>query len=335
MRDGRQKRRAFSIALILMMVATCFVMPQRTEASDGDRSLSPRQVYFKYGYTDSNGTMHWAQTVGDPEAGGQNGYLTKYEVTMLLCNTNHYLQIGGVFEPGVTEVEYSSSDTGVLEVDNDGLVTLKKTGEAVITAHVSRDDIYDEATIYLTVTVAETDGNGGSGDNTGTGGNGGSGDNTGTGGNGGSGDNTGTETGGSGDNTGTGGNGGSGDNTNQTDPEADAAAAAAAQQAATNAEIAKAKALKAPSLTVKAQKGRKNKLTWGKVANADGYIVYIKYPGQKTFKKVLTKNATVKSVTHKGLRKRKYYSYKVRAYKVVNGKYYYGPFSKVRKVRAK
>ncbi len=113
------------------------------------------------------------------------------------------------------------------------------------------------------------------------------------------------------------------------------AAAKAAQAAALKKEIAKAKSLKRPSFKVKALKRHRNKLTWGKVANAGGYIVYIKYPGSKKFVKAVTRKANVKSVTHKGLSKGKVYRYKVRAFKKVKGVTYYGPFSKVRKVRAK
>ena len=100
-------------------------------------------------------------------------------------------------------------------------------------------------------------------------------------------------------------------------------------------EIEKALALKKPKLKGKALKGRKNKLTWSKVADADGYIVYVKYPGRKKYVEATSRNANVKSVTHRGLSKKKVYRYKVRAYKRVNGRIYYSPFSKVKKVRAK
>lgn len=113
------------------------------------------------------------------------------------------------------------------------------------------------------------------------------------------------------------------------------AAKEAARNAAIKKEIAIAKALKKPTFKVKAKKGRKNKLTWSKVANADGYIVYVRYPGTKKYVAAITKSANVKSVVHKGLSKRKVYRYKVRAFKRVNGVTYYGPYSKARKVKAK
>lgn len=116
--------------------------------------------------------------------------------------------------------------------------------------------------------------------------------------------------------------------------EADLRADAAAKQLR-EIQRAQAKALKKPTLKVKALKGKKIKITWGHVENADGYVVYVKYPGKKAYVQAVTRNATVKSVTHKGLSKRKTYKYKVAAYKIVNGKVYYSPFSKVRKAKVK
>jgi len=100
-------------------------------------------------------------------------------------------------------------------------------------------------------------------------------------------------------------------------------------------QIAKAKSLKKPILRVTALKGKKIKLTWNKVEDADGYIVYVKYPGKKKYVRAASRDATVKSVTHKGLSKKRVYKYKVRAYKKVNGKTYYSPYSKIKKAKAK
>lgn len=90
-----------------------------------------------------------------------------------------------------------------------------------------------------------------------------------------------------------------------------------------------------PALKAKNISKRKVKLVWNKVAGADGYEIYIKAPGKKTFKKRATKSAKVKSITHSGLKKGKKYSYKVRAFRKVNGKKVYGAFSTVRKVKIK
>lgn len=112
-----------------------------------------------------------------------------------------------------------------------------------------------------------------------------------------------------------------------------AAARKTAAAAFLKAELARAKALKKPKLRVRALRGKKIKLTWSKTAYADGYIVYVKYPGSKNYVKAVTRNATVKSVTHRGLSRSRVYKYKVRAYKKVNGKIYYSPFSRIRKAR--
>ena len=106
-------------------------------------------------------------------------------------------------------------------------------------------------------------------------------------------------------------------------------------QASQKAANARSKALKRPGLRVKALKGKKIKLKWSRVANADGYIIYVKYPGRKKYVKATVRNATVKAVTHRGLSRGKVYRYKVRAYKKVKGKIRYSPFSKVRKARVR
>lgn len=98
--------------------------------------------------------------------------------------------------------------------------------------------------------------------------------------------------------------------------------------------IRQARSLKSPKLRLTAKK-KKNKLSWNMVAGASGYQLYIKYPGAKKYVSALTKDASVKSVTHRGLSRRMKYSYKIRAFAVVDGKYYYGPFSKAKTVRVR
>ncbi|MBQ6150400.1 MAG: fibronectin type III domain-containing protein [Mogibacterium sp.] len=90
-----------------------------------------------------------------------------------------------------------------------------------------------------------------------------------------------------------------------------------------------------PALKAKNIRKRKVKIVWSKVEGADGYEIYIKAPGKKTFKKRATKSARVKSITHSGLRKGKKYSYKVRAFTTVDGKKVYGAFSAVKRVKIK
>ena len=98
--------------------------------------------------------------------------------------------------------------------------------------------------------------------------------------------------------------------------------------------IKRARSLKAPVLKCSVG-SRKVKISWNKVTYAGGYLLYVKYPSSKKYVKVLKKNARVKSVTHKGLARGKRYSYKMRAYAVVDGKYYYGPMSKAKTVKVK
>ncbi|MBR2540228.1 MAG: Ig-like domain-containing protein [Mogibacterium sp.] len=120
-----------------------------------------------------------------------------------------------------------------------------------------------------------------------------------------------------------------------TDAAQAALAAQAAAQAAQNDALAAAANLTKPKLKCSKRKKRSNKLTWSRVAGATGYELYIKYPGTRKYVRALTKNANVKSVTHKGLTRRKKYSYKIRAFVEAGGVRYYGPFSKAIKVKAK
>ena len=110
---------------------------------------------------------------------------------------------------------------------------------------------------------------------------------------------------------------------------------AAKKAAALKAEIKKAKSLRRPALKVKAIGGGKIKITWSKVRNAGGYIVYVKYPGSRKYERATKRDATVKSVTHSGLSSNEVYCYRVRAYRKVKGKCYYGPLSKAKKARVR
>lgn len=93
--------------------------------------------------------------------------------------------------------------------------------------------------------------------------------------------------------------------------------------------------LKRPGLTARAYSGRKIKLTWTKVPGAHGYRVYIYDRAKKKYVYRLTRSASVKSVTHSGLRAGRTYYYKVRAYRVVSGKRVYSPYSYSRKATAR
>ena len=93
--------------------------------------------------------------------------------------------------------------------------------------------------------------------------------------------------------------------------------------------------LKKPVIKVKALKGSKAKLSWASVAGAKGYKVYIYDKAKKKYVHRLTKRASVKSVIHRGLKKGVTYKYKIRAYRKVNGKTVYSPYSAVKSVKAR
>ena len=93
--------------------------------------------------------------------------------------------------------------------------------------------------------------------------------------------------------------------------------------------------LKKPVITLQAQKGRKVKISWNKVPGADGYRIYLYDSSKKKYTKLITRNSKVKSVLHKGLKAGKTYSYKIRAYRKVNGKVVYSSYSAVKKVRVR
>ena len=93
--------------------------------------------------------------------------------------------------------------------------------------------------------------------------------------------------------------------------------------------------LKKPVITLQAQRGRKVKISWNKVPGADGYSIYLYDSSKKKYTKLITRSSRVKSVLHKGLKAGKIYSYKIRAYRKVNGKVVYSRYSAVKKVRVK
>ncbi len=90
--------------------------------------------------------------------------------------------------------------------------------------------------------------------------------------------------------------------------------------------------------TLKSAKSPKKgqiKIAWSKVSKASGYE--IKYGVNKKFRNAKTKRmgSSKTSYTVKRLKSKKTYYVRLRAYKLVDGKRVYGPYSKSRKVRAK
>ena len=93
--------------------------------------------------------------------------------------------------------------------------------------------------------------------------------------------------------------------------------------------------LKTPAVTVTAGK-KQAKLKWKKISNAQGYVVYRATSKNGKYKAVSTiKKGSTVSYTNKKLTSKKTYYYKVRAYRVVNGKKVYSGYSKVKGVKIK
>ena len=75
------------------------------------------------------------------------------------------------------------------------------------------------------------------------------------------------------------------------------------------------------------------KLTWRKVSGANGYEIYRSTSANGTYKKIKTVSGGKKSFKNKGLKARKTYYYKVRAYKRINGRVIYSGFSAKKKIK--
>ena len=246
------------------------------------------------------------------------------------------------------------ADTDVAEIINtvqepDRFLTyylsFKQAGTATFNITIPGDGVYRTCHYTFKLIVCDDNSSGGQGGNGGTGGQGDSGDQNGNG--NGSGDQTGT---GSGSDSGSGTQGGTSGSGNSEGQAAGNASGAGNTSGQSTPKIAKNRTANAstnsgkvvsfsakakPKLKCSKRMKRKNKLTWNKVAGASGYELFIKYPGSKKYVKALTKSASIKSVTHKGLSKGKTYRYKVRAFSLVNGVKNYGVFSKVLKVKVR
>jgi len=78
------------------------------------------------------------------------------------------------------------------------------------------------------------------------------------------------------------------------------------------------------------------KLTWKKVAGANGYEVYMANTKHGEYTLVRTLNSAKKtSYSQKGLTSKQTYFFKMRAYKTVNGVNVYSRYSKIKSVKAK
>ncbi len=93
--------------------------------------------------------------------------------------------------------------------------------------------------------------------------------------------------------------------------------------------------LKKPVIKATALKGGKVRLSWKSVPGAKGYRIYIYDKAKKKYVHRLTKKASVKSVTHRGLKKGEIHRYKLKAYRTVGSKRVYSSYSAVRSVKVK
>lgn len=96
--------------------------------------------------------------------------------------------------------------------------------------------------------------------------------------------------------------------------------------------VASASALDRPTVKVKVAK-KKAKLSWKKISEAKGYVIYRSTAKNGNYKKI----ATIKKLkyTDKKVKKNKKYFYKVKAYTISNGKTTYSKASSVKFVKIK
>ena len=90
-----------------------------------------------------------------------------------------------------------------------------------------------------------------------------------------------------------------------------------------------------PKLTSVTATSNKATVKWSKVPNATGYQVYRAVGNNKFAKSMTIKGASKTTYINIKLKSSTKYRYKVRAYRVVSGKTYYGKFSKYRTVYTK
>ena len=93
--------------------------------------------------------------------------------------------------------------------------------------------------------------------------------------------------------------------------------------------------LKTPQIKLRRYSKGKIRISWNAVPGAQKYQVYLYDYAKKKYVLRLTKHSNVKSVLHRGLKKGKTYWYKVRAYRIVDGKRVYSSFSAAKKAVAR
>lgn len=90
----------------------------------------------------------------------------------------------------------------------------------------------------------------------------------------------------------------------------------------------------APVLKVKAQK-KKASLSWDKVKNASGYVIYMATAKNGKYKKVATVKGGTLKYTKKKLKTNKKYYFKIKAYRTIGKKNIYSSYSSVKSVKIK
>ena len=96
------------------------------------------------------------------------------------------------------------------------------------------------------------------------------------------------------------------------------------------------KQLKATAISRLAAGKGKVTVSWKKISGVTGYqVAYSLKSSFSSQVKKTAKGATKKSLVVNGLKSRKTYYFRIRTYKTVNGKTYYSPWSKAKKVRVK
>ncbi|MEE0419496.1 MAG: glycosyl hydrolase [Lachnospiraceae bacterium] len=113
---------------------------------------------------------------------------------------------------------------------------------------------------------------------------------------------------------------------------------AEAKVAAAEAKLAKVQFsnTKTSIKAVKSTKKKQVKVSWKKVSGADGYVIqYASNSKLKGAKKVTVKKGTATVQTIKRLKSRKKYTFRVRAYKMIDGKKVYAKYSGKKSVRVK
>ena len=93
--------------------------------------------------------------------------------------------------------------------------------------------------------------------------------------------------------------------------------------------------LSKPSLKVKSTSKGKVVITPSVVAGEDGYVIEVSTKKNKGFKEVANLDKETKTYLIEGLKSKKTYYYRVKAYRVVDEKPVYGTYSKVIKVKVK